>query len=282
MGNHRQGQTTKEDPYNDLTVPGVPQPHLSTNDVAIFVPEYNSPGKRDATGAFHLGAAQFCEFYNLDDEKCVHFIDNTMSPALRARQLLAKMGRCVYRNEETQEDMYPQVYVFFCHGFINGIQFGIKSNTPGRVWNTQMKHDWKEFVRLIGRHVAPIVLLYACSTGDDPDDDPDTAPGSGDDSFGDLLRDDLCQIGCWFNRVVTHTTARHSWYNPDIKLMDGLGSPIGGQGGLQVAASGTKAYRELGKMLKVKPGKSDYGFAWRFPFMTIADIHQEIAIRLAV
>lgn len=271
------GIMNKEDPYNDLMVQGVTCPKLTTDDVAIFVPEYNSPGKRDATGAFHVGASQFCEFYGLNDEKCVHFIDNTMAPALRARQLLAKMRRCVSRDKNTQEDVYPQVYVFFCHGFINGIQFGIKSNTPGRAWNRQMKEDWNEFVRLIGRHIAPIILLYACSTGDDPDDDPDTAPGSGDDSFGDLLRDALCVRGCWFNRVVTHTTARHSWFNPDIKLMDGLGSPIGGQGGLHIAASGSKTYQVLGRLLKIKPGKPNYGFAWRFPFMTIGDIHMELA-----
>lgn len=250
---------------------------LTNEEVCIYVPETNSKSMRDATGAFHPGAEAFCKFYGLNKEKTIEYIDNEAQPYFRAEQLLSKMSNHGYEDENYMETLYPQIYVFFCHGFVNGIQFGIRSNTPRRVQTPEQKKQWDRFVKLIGRHSAPIVLLYACSTGDDPDDDPDTAPGSGDDSFGDLLRDDLCKMGCTYNRVVSHYTAGHSFYNPDIKMFDGMGSRLGGIGGLPLVKRGTKEYRALNSLLKRKPKDADYGLVWRFPFMTIGSIHQELS-----
>lgn len=269
-------------PYNDKIASGAILPMLTNEEVMVFAPEFNSvrrDGKtlRDATGAFHVGAKQFCDYYGLDQSRVTHLIDNQNSKTIQARQLLGKMEKAKTRWPETGEFLYPQIYVFFCHGFVNGIQFGIRSPTPGRAFSTKDRGHWSRFIGAIARHPAPIVVLFACSIGDDPDDDPDSAPGSGDDSFGDLLRDDLCARTCIYNRVVTHTTARHSWYNNDLKIMDGMGSPIGGHGGLMLAQKGSKSYRALGQLLRAKPDQGGYGFAWRFPFMTIADIHRELA-----
>jgi len=264
-------------PYNDKIASGVEQPLLSNEEVIVFAPEFNTQGKRDATGAFHPGAKMFCDYYGLDREKVVHYIDNENSKHIQARQLLSKMEAARTVWPETGDYLYPQVYVFFCHGYISGIQFGIRSPTPGRRFTSTDRGHWERFVAAIGRHPAPVVILYACSTGDDPDDDPNSAPGSGDDSFGDLLRDALCARQCTFNRVVTHYSPGHTFYNRDIKIMDGMGSPIGGHGGLPLAKNGSKTYKALGQLLKVKPGKEGYGFAWRFPFMTVADIHSELA-----
>jgi len=262
-------------PYNDRISRDAPR--LTDAEVVIFVPEYNSPGKRDATGAFHPGAADFCEFYKLDPKKVIHKIDNTASKTFRAKQLLSRMSNARTLWEETEDYLYPQVYVFFCHGFKAGIQLGIYSPTPGYILTRDDRQHWIEFVTLLGRHPAPVVVLYACSTGDDPDDDSDSAPGSGDNGFGDLLRDNLCVRGCTYNRVVTHSTAGHTFYNPNIRIMDGLGSPLGGHGGVDVAKPGTAVFSKLNRHLKVRKGMPGYGFVWRFPFMSIADMHTELS-----
>jgi len=244
---------------------------IRSEDVMIFAPEYNTKGRKDATGAFHVGVERFMRYYELD-EACLNLIDNSNPPKWQAQQLLSRMAQ--------SRPCPPQIYVYFCHGFDWGIQFGLRSPTPNKPITAQNKKDFADYLGLVSRHKAPINIYYACSTGDDPDDDPLTAPGFGDFSFGDTVRDELCRLGCTYNRVVSHYSAGHAFYNPDVIFFDGFGSPFGGHGGQLVARTSTRESRAFGRLLKMKPGDEiagvPAGFVWRFPFMTIADIHNQV------
>jgi hypothetical protein len=137
------------------------------------------------------------------------------------------------------------------------------------------KPIWDEFEEKLAAHHNTHVVLYACSTGNDPDDDPDTAPGSGEDSFADVLRDDLCWAGSIWCRVVAHTTAGHTTQNPWLKFFDGKGSPYGGVGAELLFPPRdhdgrlTTEWKTLQELLL-----SDFRF--KFPFMRAAEIHNYI------
>jgi hypothetical protein len=109
------------------------------------------------------------------------------------------------------ERRVPRVLVPFSHGYQHGVQFGIRSpRHPNFTLGDLIR--WQRFCDLLSRPVddwftATTAVLYACSTGDDPDGDPDTAPGSGDGSFADCLRDNLCDRWSTQCRVMAHTTA---------------------------------------------------------------------------
>ena len=179
--------------------------------------------------------------------------------------------------------------ILFCHGYTHGIQFGIRS--PGhpkfKTSDGLTKGNWRAFVDSVGADDVggAFIGLYACSTGNDPDGDPNTAPGSGDGSFGDELRDGLCRRGLIYNHVFTHYTAAHSWWNPNVKIMRGRGSEIGGVGSSALFVQGSPEYRAFRKLLKmdyrkrkpVRGTRPEYdGFVWLLPFMS------EVAIQNAV
>lgn len=116
---------------------------------------------------------------------------------------------------------------FFCHGWHNGIQAGIRmAQIP-------------EFVQLVcaatkngvdARDVL-YVPLYCCSTaakGEAPEAASETG---GDGGFADTVRDAFCQQGKPWVRVYGHTTAGHTTMNSQVRVFEGKGSTFGGNGG---------------------------------------------------
>lgn len=232
---------------------------VKPDEVIILVPEHNSGGKVDATGAFHPGAIDFCDEHLLP-HSVIRYFDNRKPRREIAEEVLPWL-----------EESYKKVLVAFCHGYTHGVQYGIRS--PGHPYfNEADRVLWDRYVdaRVMGvgeGFTAPIDVLFACSTGDDPDGDPDSAPGSGDGSFADLLRDAMCNAWAVYGRVYAHTTAGHSWFNPMVKLFDGVGFRSGGVGAELVADIGSSEMRKLKNILKTPK-------AFRLPFMRIDDINQ--------
>ena len=240
--------------------------------VAIFHPKKNSPGKRDVTGAFRPGAMKF----QAARGGLIHEVDNGRPFRERADEVL----ECL----ELQHD--AGVVAFFCHGWRTGIQLGFRSPKHPR-YSQQDRIRWVKLVDLLSRDQEVEVLLYACSTGQDPDpeDDPAewafTGPGSGpwwseddpdaygDDSFGDLLRDALCYYMAENCRVVSHFTAGHAWHNPDLVFFDGLGMPYGARGGITFWRT-QQQRRVLRRLLKTTD------LAWHLGEMDYAEIGRRI------
>jgi len=231
-------------------------PTTAKKDYLVVTGDRNTKGKRDYTGAFRPEAIHFCETHKLDPKKVVR-INTTLSRYHMAAELI-----------DVVEKRQPKILAIFCHGYTHGIQLGIRSPKHKRA-TAKDKKMYLDFTQAMGlKHLNPTIALYACSTGNDPDDE-DTAPGSGDDSFADLLRDSLCDTGAVNCRVFAHTTAGHTTTNPYIKFFDGLGSYYGGVGANFVAKPGTPEFKILGKMLRKDPE-----FRFRIPFMSIRHIHE--------
>jgi len=158
---------------------------------------------------------------------------------------------------------------FFCHGWMNGVQAGFLKNHVvllAESIDELLEHDDQDEDSTTTQ---PVIPLYCCSTGDDPQDDPLTAVGTGDDSFADKLRDALCAHRPYC-RVVGHTTVAHTTKNPMVIFMDGMGVPTGGVGGYPPVSPKSTNWKRWVKALRTTD------LRLRMPYMAPADIHAEI------
>lgn len=221
--------------------------------ILVVTPSHDSPGRHDFSGAFDPEARAFSRMYVCERR----YIDNTQPQLKRMKEYVLQL-----------EALKPRTLVQLSHGYKHGTQLGPRS--PGHpAFRFAGNHDWWErMVNALATHIDPVVVLYACSTGDDPEDDPDSAPGSGDGSYADELRDALCRAGATRCRVIAHTTAGHCTQNPHVKAFDGLGSPLGGVGAMPLCPRGYEG--AWARMLR-----TDARF--RFPFLPVAELHALIA-----
>lgn len=222
----------------------------------IFIPAHNSEGKKDVTGAFRPEAVGLDEHYG---SCAIYSIDNTLPMPKRRAQVLRWM--------EHEKGEFDSV-VFFCHGWQDGIQLGFTRKTVGGLVKA-ISDNISAWDNLEGGE-GPLIALYCCSTGEDPQDDPLEAAGTGDDSFADKLRDALCADGWVHCRVVAHTTAGHTTQNPNVLFMDGMDCADGGVGGYPPVSPKSKLWPKWKKALRT----TDLRF--RFPFMSPAEIHAEL------
>jgi hypothetical protein len=145
---------------------------------------------------------------------------------------------------------------FFCYGLNKKIQLGIRIS------------DLQDFSYLI-KEVMPkksinfAFALYCCSIGDDPGI-------GGDRGFADCLRDEMCKAGITEVTITAHSESGHATKNSSKKKFDGMGSPVGGTGGLWIVAPKSTLWTKWKKLII----KTDLRF--RVPFMTIAEIHKEL------
>ncbi len=203
-----------------------------------LAPMYNSPGKKDATGAFQPERAAFCNCvapmaYN-------YAIDNTESKNTMRAFVLR------YIHVDT-----PQLLAVFSHGWRTGIQFGFSLANVDEL-----------AVELARGCTSVRVALYCCSTG--------SGPGvGGDGGFADMLRDALCRAGAVDCQVDAHDRAGHTTKNPYVVRFMGQGSATGGQGGQWIVAPKSKLW---GRWVRALRGD----LRFRFPLMDVAAIHAEL------
>jgi hypothetical protein len=250
--------------FNDgLPIKGRRSNRVHPDEVLILTPDRNEK-RADFTGAFRPEANKFADLHGVPRDQ-IHRIDVSKPMKDRAAQSLKLI-----------ESYTPRVLAVFCHGYSTGIQIGFrnpKKTKRKRGHFTPSRTDRANFASLIStlsEHDNVCVALYCCSTGDDPDGDADTAPGSGDDSFADLLRDELCKAGSRTCRVFAHVTAGHTTRNPHVKFYDGNYSTDGGVGAEYLAKPGSSSFRALARALKTD-------FRFRLPFLSVPRVHQLIA-----
>lgn len=221
-------------------------------------PTFDTPGKKDVSTVFLPEANAFAEAAG---GGVVHAFDNRKAMAKRRAEVLS-----ILAGEGDDGDYYDTI-AFFCHGWATGIQAGFrKSDCAALVAALQ-----KCLVPVCKTNPGPVIALYCCSTGNDPQDSKKEAAGTGDGSFADTLRDAFCAAGSHDVRVVAHTTAGHATTNPYVKFFDGMGSLVGGVGGYRPVAPGSK---QLWPKWRRALAKTDLRFI--MPRMSVAQIHEEL------
>jgi hypothetical protein len=171
--------------------------------IVAFAPAYDSPGKRDATGAFLPEAKAFARLHDCDRV----IIDN--------RHVDAHMRQHVRDAIEARDEI--RCLAFFCHGFRSGIQFGFRLYSSAMIVDSLAPRMARDCV----------IALYCCDTGRDGDaereDDLDPGPG-GEGGFADALRDALrAKRRDWTGWVDGHVTAAHTTRNPHVRRMHAHG-----------------------------------------------------------
>jgi hypothetical protein len=178
--------------------------------LVCFVPDANTVGRKDASGAFLPDARAFARHHGCEpDDVVVRF--PAASPPDRRRWVCTQMLRAL-------KDL--EVVAFFCHGWPDGLQAGF-----------QRPHILTLARLLAASTVANAhVLLYACNAGRDRDadalDDLQTGPG-GDGGFADELRD-ACDSMKARITVTAHASAGHTTQNPYVRYF----APGDSQGGV--------------------------------------------------
>jgi len=210
----------------------------------VFTGDRNST-KPDYVGAFDPEAKHFMKKWNIPAE-CRLKVDLSKNEQARRKQVLDFVENLRSKGYTTDS------FAFFCHGYTNRVELGFKiANIPQLV----------NAARSVSTPNSNVfyVPLYCCSTGDGPGKE-------GDNGFADRLRDVLCQAG-FVNCVVdAHVTAGHTTQNPLKRRYLGMGSPVGGVGGVWIVAPRTPLAKKFRAALKT-PQRFEYAY------MTIGEIH---------
>lgn len=219
-------------------------------NILVFTGDRNSDDKpADYTGAFLPEALAFMKYHNIPSANHLR-VDLSKTESTRRQRVYDFIKK---RNKEIGP---IDGIAFFCHGLTRKIQLGIRIS------------DLENFAYLLKSIVSPenkqfTIALYCCSTGD--------GPGvGGDGGFADKLRDSLCQVGLTECSILAHSVSGHTTKNTMKRKFDGMGSPVGGVGGLSIVNPGTILWKKWKTAITTTP------FRYKIPFMTIAEIHKEL------
>lgn len=212
---------------------------------ALFAPAYNTPNRKDASGAFQPEARKFIAANKLAAMLSL-FDSNRALPDRRA-----EVSRVLARQTDVQ------VFGFFCHGWRDGIQAGFRSR------DVQTLAD---LMVLGGTHYCTVVL-YACDAARDADADrdDDTQPGpGGEGGFADLVAQAMSSRG-WQGRLLAHSTPGHTTTNPNVRVW----SPGASERGAWLVEPRSKLWGPWRRALL-----SDLRF--RYPFLSRSEIEAEL------
>jgi len=221
--------------------------------VIAFAPEFNTLGKRDATGAFRPDAERYLKLHTFPMTPWL--FDNRKGDATRRKTVLSVLQR-----QSLIVDQNLDAVAFFCHGSKDHIQAGFHIRNLGEL--ARALSDVASYRDNL------IVTLYACDAARDLDKDrlDDLKEFGGDGGFADELRDALCRAGQIHCRVDAHTTAGDDDQNPNVRRFEGNGSPVGCVGGHYIIPRGSRLWKRWFKAVRTTD------FRWRFPFMTDLEI----------
>lgn len=217
----------------------------------------NPDHPNDFYGAFLPEIRRFMQFHKINSKTNHKMVNLGLGDAGRYNEVMKFMETAAKASGKA-----PTTLVFCCHGLLPKIQLGLKIGNVA---------DFASRLRAL--HVAlgtptqeeVVIVLYACTTGSGP------GPG-GDNGLADKLRDALCQAGFYQCRVYAHQVSGHCTRNPRKRIFEGNGSHLGGVGGVWIIDPGSNG-NVFRKWQKALAGTS---LLYRFPFMTISDIHKEI------
>lgn len=207
-----------------------------------FAPSYNTGKRHDATGAFQPEMRSFVKLHRASWV----YVDNR-EPAKSQRESIVsaiQLSPC-------------DVVAFFCHGSRFGLELGFDLRTV------------RELAKVLARLRNVRVVLYACSAAAGM---PRGETG-GDGGFADELRDELCKAGATDCQIDAHLTSGHTTKNPHVRRFEGRGSPVGGVGGYYLVPPRSPLW------LKWRAALRSTDLRFRFPFLTVGELHAELAGR---
>lgn len=209
--------------------------------ILAFVPDQDSPGKKDVTHAFLPEARAFVQHHKeAPEDSIVRFPANA--------DMAHRRAVCSLAIKQAREPI--DILAFFCHGWETGVQAGF--SFPHLL----------PLARLVALYCKPdaYVLLYACSTAGDADGvDDERLPGTGGDGgFADGLRDACEALGRRVT-VVGHTTAGHCSQNPHARV---FAPGRGGKGGEWVVEPGSALWPLWVAALKDPRSPLRYRYWW--------------------
>ncbi len=215
-------------------------------------PQFNTEGRRDASGAFIPQARAFLRANQVPVVSDWELsFDNTATMARRMEVLKRNLAR-----------PRPSFHTaaFFCHGWKDGIQAGYRTKDVAELAETLAAASGSRLKR---------VVLYACDTGRDNDslreDDLRDVIG-GDGGFADSLRDAFRRRGDAVT-VYAHSKEGHCTQCPYVRVFEGDSDEKGGH--FLVAPT-----ERLWPVWRRALAGTDL---WaRFPFMSREEVIQEL------
>lgn len=219
-------------------------------NLLCLVPDTNTPGKKDVTGAFAPEALAFARYH----KKPSAIVRFPARPDYGVRRSACTRAIRMVRGE-------LDVLAFFCHGWRDGIQAGF------RIANV------RALASLIADHVTVDghVVLYACEAARDADDEDEDdlvgGPG-GDGGFADELRDACETLGRRVT-VTAHATAGHCTWNPYVRY---FAPGCMGRGGHWVVEPNSALWRPWVRALR----SPDSSLRLRFWGMSFEEIRAEL------
>lgn len=217
-----------------------------------FYPSQNSRGKHDGD-YFRMLAQRWADRHG---GRAVS-VDLARSKAERFRQIVAAV-----------EQDAPDVVAFFCHGLRSCLpQMGVTCiPLPGMSMPVRNVDVLAGAIAANATH--PVVVLFACSAGDDLEPGPDGPPG-GDGGFADQFRDAMVKHGATGARVDAHDRAGDSVHNRFVRRFEGPESKVS-PGGYWLVEPGSGAqWLRWDAFL--------HGGGWlEFPLMTVAEIRRRL------
>ena len=187
-------------------------------DTLIITPDRNT-SHNDYKGAFEPEAIHYQRA--VPGHHKVVKIDVSKSMTARRKQLFEVL------TEAAKEARKYRAIAFFCHGWADGIQVGVrKANLPDLVKLiaacTKNGTDERDLLH---------VMLFCCSTAAAPHSAEAESEVGGDGGFADTMRDQFCAQGKPWVKIFGHTSKGHTTRNPEARWFEGKGSPVGGIGG---------------------------------------------------
>jgi hypothetical protein len=164
----------------------------------LCVPAFDTPGRKDSSGAFQPEAKRFARALGL--RSTLRLFDSNRAMPDRRREVSAALNGL--------RDL--DVVAFFCHGWRDGIQAG---------WRVPQAADLAE--RLVGVcKPDAVIALYCCDTARDSDadakDDLAAGPG-GKGGFASALYVAMAAQG-FVGTLWAHPTTAHTTRNPHVRV----------------------------------------------------------------
>lgn len=231
---------------------------MTAKNGVIFVPDRNTHGKKDLTGAFLPEARRFAKEHRRAASAIVQ-IDVGQSLIKRQQRVIDAI------KEQADEQDGLDFIAFFCHGYRYRLQVGFGArSTVNDQWLRKLASTVYD-----NTGWGVVLPLYSCTTATSHRRKSDQT-AAGDGGFADELRDALCREGAKQCRVIGHTTSGHTTKNPFVRVFEGNGNPEGGTGGQWISRPRGPTWRRWKRWLR----KGNNRF--HFPFMEMHEILEEI------